>query len=317
MTLLLLLLMAEPTKVVYAAGYIPNIQFAPFYVADSRGYYREEGIELVMDYTMGPDVMKLAALNKVNIASADPDGFLHAVNRGLPLIHVATLYQRYPLALIAKQPILTAEGLKGKRIGISGAYGSSYLGLKAMLSEMGLKLGDIQLATIGFTQVAALRKNQVDAVVGYLNNEPVLLGAEDGKIYTRTLGAGYDFPGVGLMTNQTFLKNYPELVEGFLRATFRGMADVLADPRECFELVVAEELPELKGSANYEVSYRILQATLPFWQSEETNRRGFGQCAEELWEQLAEKLQETTGNKGYASWEKWVRRDYRFELNSQ
>lgn len=59
--LLFCLLSAEPTKVIYAAGYIPNIQFAPFYVADARGYYREEGLQLEMDYTMGPDVLKLVA----------------------------------------------------------------------------------------------------------------------------------------------------------------------------------------------------------------------------------------------------------------
>lgn len=317
MTLLMFMLMANPAKVVYAAGYIPNIQFAPFYVADSRGYYREEGIELKIDYTMGPDVMKLTALNKVNIASADPDGLLHAVVRGLPLVNVATLYQRYPLALIAKAPILTPEGLKGRRIGISGTYGSSYLGLKAMLSEMGLALEDIRLASIGFTQVAALRKDQVDAVVGYLNNEPILLKHDEGQIFTRTLSAGYEFPGVGLMTNSTFLKEHPDLVEGFLRATFRGMADVISDPRGCFELVVSEVLPELKGSSNYEVSYQILLATLPFWQSQEVTSHGFGQCAPQLWDQLAKKLEETTGNGNYLTWKKWVRRDFRFKPNAQ
>lgn len=316
MTLLFLLLMAEPTKVVYAAGYIPNIQFAPFYVAELRGYYREEGIELAMDYTMGPDVLKLTALNKVQIASADPDGFLHAVVRGLPLVHVATLYQRYPIALIAKQPILEGEKLKGKRVGISGTYGSSYLGLKAILAEMGLELSDIRLATIGFTQVPALKDDQVDAVVGYVNNEPVRLRAEGDTIYTRTLGSDYAFPGVGLMTNRRFAKDQAETLRGFLKATFRGMADVLADPRGTFDLVVREKLPELQNEAHLQNAYRILEATLPYWRSPEVERHGLGQANPILWDQLAAALSQSTGNPSYKTWQKWVDREFHFPVRA-
>lgn len=316
MTLLLIMLMAEPTRVVYAAGYIPNIQFAPFYVADIRGYYQEEGIALEMDYTMGPDVLKLTALDKVQIASADPDGFLHAVVRGLPLVHVATLYQRYPLALISKKPILDGEQLKGKRIGISGTYGSSYLGLKAMLAEMNLELSDIRLATIGFTQVPALREDQVDAVVGYVNNEPILLRAEGETIHTRSLGPDFAFPGVGLMTSAKFFKNHPDKVHGFLRATFRAMADILADPRGMFELVVKEKLPELQNETHYQNAFRILEATLPFWQTEEVTTHGFGQAKTALWDQLSKTLSESTGNQAYGSWQKWVNRDFHFKPKS-
>ena len=100
------------TTITYAAGYIPNIQFAPFYVAMSRGYYAEEGIKLEMDYTMGSEVLKMVALRKVQIGSVDPDVFLHAVGRKMPLTHVATLYQAYPIALIAREPILEPEKLK-------------------------------------------------------------------------------------------------------------------------------------------------------------------------------------------------------------
>lgn len=310
MMLLFMLMMAEPTKVVYAAGYIPNIQFAPFYVAKHRGYYAEEHIDIQFDYTMGPDVLKLVALDKVTIASADPDAFLHAVVRGLPLVHVATLYQRYPLALIAKQPILTPQELKGKRVGISGTFGSSYLGLKAMLSEMNLSLGDIRLASIGYTQVAALRNNQVDAVVGYVNNEPVHLKAQGELVFTRTLGNDVAFPGVGLMTSSTFYKKNPEVVKGFLKATFKGMADVLANPKESFDLVVAKELPELKNKANNQAAYQILLATLPFWQSELVAQQGFGQCDEKLWQQLANHLTASSNNSAYGNWKQWVKRDF-------
>ncbi len=307
---LLFCLMAEPVKVVYAAGYIPNVQFAPFYVALARGYYREAGIDLELDYTMGPDVYKLIALNKVQIGSADPDAFLNAVLRGLPLLHVATLYQSYPIALIAREPILEPKKLRGKRVGISGPYGSSYLGLKAILHEMGMDLSQIQPISIGFTQVTALQQGTVDAVVGYINNEPVRLDSLGVATHIRTPGTRRGFPGVGLMTNRTFYRENRELVHAFLTATFRGMADVLADPEACYRLVVDTYLPQLSATERYEAEYRILQATLPFWSSDYVQEHGFGQCDPEAWQRLADMLNRDQAKTAYQKWRRWVKTDF-------
>jgi len=293
---------AGPFKVTYAAGYIPNVQFAPFYVADLRGYYREEGIELKMDYTLGTDVFKLVALGKVQIGSADPDAFLHAVARELPLVNIATLYQSYPIALVAKSPIDTPEAIRGKRIGISGTYGSSYLGLKAILAEANVSLEDIHLATIGFNQVTALSQDRVDIVVGYINNEPVRLEKQGFSVYVRTLGDQNGIPGVGLMTSVRFLQQKPEVVAGFLRATFRGMHDVITDPAGCYELVIENILPELKAADRYDTEFRVLKATLPFWSSDHGRERGYGQCDPRLWENLATLLADSADKSIYNVW---------------
>ncbi|CAM2067092.1 ABC transporter substrate-binding protein [Sulfidibacter corallicola] len=301
-----LVVQAPPQKVTYAAGYIANVQFAPFYVAQQRGYYAEEGLELEMDYTIGPDIFKLLALGKVQFASADPDAFLHAASRGMPLLHVATLYQRYPLALVAREDLFRDGRLEGKRIGISGTYGSSYLALKAMLRELGLPLAKVQVVSIGFTQVSALKQNRVDAVVGYINNEPLRLKALDVDVKTYSLSANNQIPGVGIMTHRDLKAKNPELVEKFLRATFRAVADLLADPRACYNLVVNEVLPELKQAERYESEFAVLQATLPFWRSAHVAANGFGQCDEKQWQNLARHMAEGHAKSAFSSWRKWV-----------
>lgn len=303
---LLVLWAGPPQKMVYGAGYIPNVQFAPFYVAIQRGYYKQEGIELVMDYTMGPDVLKLVALGKMEIGSADPDAFLHAAEQGLPLIHVATLYQSYPIALIARENILSAEGLKGKRIGISGTYGSSYLGLKAILEHMGLELKDIKLASIGYTQTATLAQGRADAVVGYINNEPLRLQQQGVPTHTYMLPSHQAMPGVGLMTSRTFLDKNRALVQGFLRATFRGMDDVIKDPAGCYALVVANFLPELKGADANASEYQVLLATLPFWKVE----TGYGQASQNAWKNLVAMVARDKDGRTYSQWEKQVDRSF-------
>ncbi len=301
---------AAPERIVFAAGYVPNVQFAPFYVAQTRGYYRQEGLELAIDYTVGPDVLKLTALNKAQIASADPDAFLNAAARGLPLVHVATLYQRYPIALIAREPIFETEKLRGKSIGVSGLFGSSYLGLKAMLAELGLKLSDVRARSIGFTQVAALQQKKVDAVVGYINHEPLLLRLAGVSPSTYTLSQGAELPGVGLMTSRKFLEKRPDLVEGFLRATFRGMHDVVEDPEACLDLIVASHLPELASSQRRETAFQTLQATLPYWGGAYVEANGYGQCDASAWSRLADLLDEVSGGDIRARWRDWLDRGF-------
>lgn len=310
-----LMVFSGPTQTItYAAGYIPNIQFAPFYIAQERGYYAEEGVKVVLDYTMGPEVLKLTALGKFDIASADPDAFLHAATRGLPLLHVATLYQSYPLALIAKQDIFTAAKMKGKNVGISGKYGSSYLGLKVMLADLGLELADIQLRSIGYTQVIALQQDRVDVVVGYANNEPLRLAAQGTPVKIFSPSSGGQLPGVGLMTSRKTLTEKEAAIKGFLKATFRGMQDVIADSRGCYELIVANVLPELAAEDRFESEYQVLAATLPYWQSEETAAQGFGQCSMAKWQRLVKVLDTdiTTSLQGQ-TWLEWIDRSFRLK----
>lgn len=292
---LIAVLLVEPIPVTYATGYIPNVQFAPFYIAQLRGYYEENGIKLTLDYTIGSDVFKLVARDKIQFGSADPDAFLHAVAHKVPLVHIATLYQSYPVAIISKTPLRNANDLRDKRIGISGSYGSSYLGLKTILREMELDLSHVRVVTIGFTQVSALKQGRVDAIVGYLNHEPVHLLQGGVPTYTRMIGSENAIPGVGIMTSRKFLAENPEVVNRFLNATFRGVSDVVMDPEGCFRLIVQKYLPELSAPNRYKSELKVLLATLPFWRSEHTAQHGYGQCEPKKWENLSMQLSRDQG----------------------
>ena len=106
-------------------GYIPDIQFAPFYVAQSKGYYRDAGLNVTFHHGIVNDLIGAMVLGKDNYVFASGDEVLVARSKNLKVIDVSTIFQKYPVSLIvpANSPIKTLADLKGHSIGEPGPYG--------------------------------------------------------------------------------------------------------------------------------------------------------------------------------------------------
>src|SRR3989440_8227790 len=165
------------TKVSIGLGYIPDIQFAPFYVAQSKGYYKAAGLNVDFHHGFVNDLIGSLAVGHDTFVFASGDEELVARSKNISVVNVATIYQRYPVSLIvpANSSIHTLADVKGHTIGEPGPFGATHVGLLALLHYAHLSLSDVHVQSIGFTQVQALLTHHVDAVVGYSNNEPLQL----------------------------------------------------------------------------------------------------------------------------------------------
>ena len=156
--------------------YIPNVQFAPVYVADAQGMYNDAGVTATVRHH-GSDEGLLTALlaGQEDVVIASGDEAAVAASQGLDIVSIGQYYASYPGTVIvpADSPIVTLSDLKGKTIGIPGEYGSSYYATLAAIKAGGLQTSDVTISSIGYTQQAALAAGQVDAVVGFTNNDAV------------------------------------------------------------------------------------------------------------------------------------------------
>jgi NitT/TauT family transport system substrate-binding protein len=220
-------------------GYIPDVQFAPFYVAVNQGYYKAAGLDITLNHGIVTDLMGEMMSGKDTFVVAGGDDTLVARSQNLPVVDVSTLYQDYPVCIIvpANSSIKTLADLKGHTIGLPGLYGSTYVGMLALLHAGNLTSKDVKLQSIGFTQVNALAKGSVDAVAGYTNNEPLQLARLGIKVRTFDVSDYQPMVSNGIVTTESTLQDQDKnVVQPFVQATIKGLNYVIAHPAEAVQI---------------------------------------------------------------------------------
>lgn len=266
-----------PATVKIAMGYIPNVQFAPMYVAIEKGYFAAENLTVALDYGWETDIVSLVGAGELQFAIASGEQIILARSRGLPVVYVFDWYNRFPVSVVslADKGITKPQDLVGKTVGIPATFGSSYIGWRALLYKAGIPEEQVSLQTIGYTQVAALTSNQVDAALCFYMNEPVQLTQAGFKL-NQILVADYaDLPAPGIITNDDTIKSRPDLVQRVVRAFWRGLKYTLEHPDEAFASA-EKAVPEIANSR--ETQRAVLAASTELWR---TNEVGFS--SESAW----------------------------------
>ena len=237
------------TQVRLPLGYIPDIQFAPLYVAVQKGYFRDAGIQVTFDYSMETDITALVGANQLSFGVVSGEQVLLARAQGLPIVYVAAWYQQYPVSVVAKsdQNIHNPSDLRGKTIGLPGLYGANYIGLRALLHAGGLSESDVKLDSIGYAQVDALARDRDQAVSVYTNNEPVQLRSQGYSLTELRVADYVQLASNGLITNEKTISENPDLVRRMVKAFLQGLADTIADPAAAYATskVYVENLAQL------------------------------------------------------------------------
>jgi putative riboflavin transport system substrate-binding protein len=265
-----------PRLISVAMPYIPNVQFAPYYIADKKGYYAAEGLKVTFDYNFETDVVQRVAQGTVQFGTASADTVLLARAQSLPIVTVATYNQKFPVVFFSKAEanIKTPADMKGKTVGIPGHFGASYIGLLALLYANKMQESDLNVQDIGFTQAAAVSEGKVQVGAGYANNEPIQLDQQGIKVNVIRVADFYPLASDGIIASETLIGKEPDLVRGFVRATLHGMRDAIANPDEAFTISL-DYIPEAQRG-DVQLQRKVLLETLPYWQTPVTEKEGLG-----------------------------------------
>ncbi len=233
-----------PERVVLQLKWTHQFQFAGYYAAKAKGFFREAGLEV--EFREGHPGMAFA--DEVVSGRADygvemPILLLER-QRGKPVVVLAAIYQHSPEILITLEEsgIETPQQLVGRRVELRR---EGTIAIKAMLLSEGIPLDAIQAVNHSWG-LDALISGAVDASAGYVTDRPFFL-RQQGIPYNiiRPVTYGIDFYGDTLFTSEREIREHPERVEAFLGASLRGWAYALENPEEVIDLILREYNPRL------------------------------------------------------------------------
>ncbi len=216
-----------------------QFEFAAFYAALERGYYRDAGLEVAIREG-GPGV---DAVKEVLEGHADfgvgTSALVVERYQGKPLVVLATLMQHSPIALLARRRngVESVHDLAGKPIAVDAHSRDE---IEAYLRASGIPARQLKLIEQTDWTLASLEQGKEAAKVVYVSNEPFLIrGREHEYLLLTPRSAGIDLYGNVLFSGESLVKTHPEIVKAFREATLKGLVYALAHPEEITDLILA------------------------------------------------------------------------------
>lgn len=259
---------APLTKIQVALGFVPSVQSAPFYVAQDKGYYAAEGLDVELKYGTIQNLLQLVSNGDIAFASANGDSLMPQRQQGVGVTYVLTFWTRNPIGALGlagnnTPPLRTPADLKGKNVGVSSPNSSTHFGLKALLRSANLSDSDVNLVAIGTTEVEALVQKRIDVAMTFLPNESAQMKSLGFQVETIPVGEYLDLVAPGFVAGDTLIKEHPEVVQKFVNATLRGLRDTLDAPSDAFESSL-KRMPELSVD-NQPLQRDVLTATMAYY----------------------------------------------------
>lgn len=248
-------------------SYIPDIQFAPFYVAQSRGLFA--GVDTTLRHHGASEGLFTALLaGQEDFVLAGGDEAVQARAQGMDVVAVGQYYRSYPVVIIVPDTsdIRTAADLRGRSVGVPGRFGETWFGLLAALAGAGLTEADVDVVEVGYTQQAALTTGKVEAIVGFSNNDLVKFTTAGVPTRAVPLTASGEVPlqSIALITTGAYLSAHQDAVKTVVAGMAAGMKETVSAPASAIADSKAF-IPTL-GEAGAEASARAtLTATVPLW----------------------------------------------------
>ncbi|MEM6528983.1 MAG: ABC transporter substrate-binding protein [Chloroflexota bacterium] len=236
--------------------FIPNIQFAPMYVAIEKGYFAEAGLNVTLEYGSEPDGLELIATGDLDYGVFGGEQVILARSGERPVVFVYEWYQRNPIAIVVplqadEETIATPDALADLTVGVPGRFGATYSSLTALLTAAELTETDINLQEIGFNAPDVVCVGGVDAAAVYINNEPLQIrnraqAGDCGDVADVEVIPVADFADLvsnGMVASEATIADNPAQVQAFVTAFDMALQDTINNPAEAYMLSV----PHIEG----------------------------------------------------------------------
>jgi NitT/TauT family transport system substrate-binding protein len=248
----------EITYLLPAPGTLPA--FGPWMLAQAKGYYEQEGLKVnFVAARGGVDVAKQIGAGNAVIGGAIGDTPIIARSQGIPVKAVAVLGAGSLTQLVSHkdEKIESPRELKGRTVTVLAYTDTTYYALLGMLSKVGLTKNDVNIQAAGpagVWQQFASKKASAMAGVPDWTVSSMEAGAKvdilPADIYFKSMAQSI------LASDETIAKN-PQLIQKLVRATLKGMKDIMANPKTAAAVYVNHVTAHKGKEASIEKTFEL------------------------------------------------------------
>lgn len=245
------------TNVTFSLDFIVLGRDAPFFVALDKGFYKDEGLNVNIIPSKGTaQAIQNVQSGIAQLGFIDVPSLVVARAAGSTVKVVSIIYQKAPFCFFSLDPgadVTTLKDFVGLTVGSSsGSYISKIA--RAMMRKASLNPDTLKVENIEpSARIAMLATGQIPAIDFYIISKPAVERAvKNAKVVTFLFADhGLALYSNGIGATEAYLKEHPDVVKGFVRATLRGYEYTFAHPEEAAE-IIKKHYPALDNNITVE-----------------------------------------------------------------
>jgi NitT/TauT family transport system substrate-binding protein len=264
-------------------SWIHTIEYAGLYEAIDEGYYAVEHLDTKLN-TGGFDEngnfinpIEKVVNGDAHFGIIDAQTLLLARAEGQPVVAVASIYQRSPVAFVSlsEKNILKPEDLVGATASIELTTSGGLF--RSLLNSTGVDPTAVNMVQRTDYTTAPLFDGSADVIDGWITNEAVILSRE-GHAYNTLLASDYGIEPYAnvIFTLEETITAKPDLVERFLRATSQGIQRAVEHPEEAAQLAIG-----YNAERDLAIETEAMKSSVPLLNPNQSHP---GMMSNEIWE---------------------------------
>jgi NitT/TauT family transport system substrate-binding protein len=261
---------------------VHQAQFAGFYLAQEKGYFSLENIEVTfLEGGQGINPIDSLLSGEADFSVVSPEDLLIKRSQGAPLIAIAAIYRRSAVVFAAKaySGIVNPTNFSGKTIALKGSGISDFeLQFYAMMKKLKIDHSEIRIVTYD-PQYTAFYEGDVDITPTYCTGGLIRMrerGIDPNLIWPNDYGLRF-YSDI-LVTTEKMVEEKADLATRFMRASIRGWQDAVGD---CEQAVAS--ILKYARIKNQKLQTAMMEASLPLIH---TGTGNIGTMDPEIWQEM-------------------------------
>ena len=270
-------------KVTFRLNWLLYGFHTPFYLGLERGYYKDEGIDL----TIGEGQGSVRAVQTVGAKGdmfglADGGSIVGGVTKGAPVraVMAVTNSSPYSLAVRADSGIKTLKDVEGKTIATAPGEAGLQL-LPGLFARNNVDIDKVKILRVeGSGKMVAVAEKRAEGLMAGLDNQSLTLPKEGVPLIDFAYSKyGTNTVGLAIFTNTDLIKEKPDLVRRFVKATVRSFEAAIKEPEASIKAG-----QKVKPDLETDLSMAQLKVGLGLMKTEATASLPTGQFAQKDWD---------------------------------